>query len=59
MRAFPPPGQSPVSGANAGLEDFGVDSFSIIADVQAELAALISDLYLDRPGLRVAKRVPQ
>ena len=48
-----------MSGTPAGLEDFGVDSFSVVAHVQAELAALVADLHLDPFGLRVAERVPQ
>jgi len=48
-----------MSGAPTGLEDFGLDPFSVVADVHAELAALVPDLHLDPAGLGVPDRVPQ
>ena len=33
-----------MSGTPAALEDFGVDSFSVVPNVQAELADLVADL---------------
>jgi hypothetical protein len=59
IHPFPHSRQPPVSGAPAGLENFGGDSFSIVADVHAEMAALVTDFGLDPAGLGVAKRVAQ
>src|SRR4030095_13880264 len=59
IRAFPYARQPEMSGAPAGLEDFGINSFSVVADVHAELAAVIADLHLDPARLSVAERVAQ
>ena len=59
MRAFQHSRQPPVSGAPAGLQHFGVDSFSVVPDVHTDPAAFVPDLGLDPAGLRVPERIPQ
>ena len=46
-----------MSGAAAYLEDFVVDSFSVVADVHAKLLAFVADLHLDPTRLSVTERV--
>ena len=48
-------GQSPV----LWFERVGDSPFPVVANVQAELAAVVPDLHLDPACLRMAKRVPQ
>src|SRR5271166_3500929 len=57
--AFPHSREPIMSGTPAGFEDFGIDSFSVVANVQEELAALVADLDLDPFGLGVVEGVAE
>src|SRR5467141_1553847 len=57
FRTFTDPGQPPVSGAPAFLQDSGVNALSIIPDTQAKLGVVVPDLGFDLTCLCVLERV--
>ena len=42
--------QTPMSGAAAGFQNFGIDTLSIIPDAQSQFTLVVSDLYFDSGG---------
>ena len=58
LRAFAEPGQPPVSGAPSLLQDFRVNTFSIVAYTQAKLMIIVPDFGFDPACLCMLKRVP-
>src|SRR5882724_458160 len=57
FRTFTDPGQPPVSGAPAFLQDLRVHALSIIPDTQAKLGVAVPDLGFDLTRLCVLERV--
>src|SRR6266853_2841025 len=57
LRTFTNPGQTPVSGACAFLQDFWVNAFSIIADTQAKHAMVVTNLGFDLTCTCVLKSI--
>src|SRR5215467_2129597 len=59
FRAFPHPRKAPMSGTSALNGNFGVDSTSVVPDVQQKLRFAIHNFRFNFLGLRVPEGVPQ